>query len=541
MSGAGIYKKKVYGSTGGGGGTPTGAPNRFAIFNSGGLLDASANYQFDANNKGQNFSFNVIPNNVGGYNLHTDNIFVIPLQNSPNDGYNFINHQINIDPDNTGFDIGTNGSFGSIFNIGYNHQGSSDIGNASYFNTYSSFGNGTDPFSMKGIQYWLGFGNIAANVTINDSIQGFGIQMSVDAAATMNGYFNGFYDNMDFNCSVNGYTSFTANPQIAEVRNNTNVVAFNANAQIDLFTGNASYFGFALSSQLNFAGSASGGASGVSINPLITNFGAGNYYNGIYSSTANITGAGTNKYAGYFEGDVNITGNLTFGGALSIGQLNAYGVLSPVIDGGGNPTGVHGLISQVDIPANATTANADTIGVNTAMLLTVGANSAITLGGLGLFAALGLPAVVETHTGSILPALQGALFALSLSGTSTGGTINQVAAGAFLAIPNGITTVDRFYGVHSYQPFGTVGTDNWGVYQQHSEKNYFEGSVIVGSSDTPDASAAIEIASITKGFLNARMTTTERNAITATNGLQIYNTTTDKLQVYAAGAWVDLH
>ena len=41
--------------------------------------------------------------------------------------------------------------------------------------------------------------------------------------------------------------------------------------------------------------------------------------------------------------------------------------------------------------------------------------------------------------------------------------------------------------------------------------------------------------------MNARMTTTERNALTAVNGMQIYNSTTDKLQVYAAGSWVDLH
>ena len=36
-------------------------------------------------------------------------------------------------------------------------------------------------------------------------------------------------------------------------------------------------------------------------------------------------------------------------------------------------------------------------------------------------------------------------------------------------------------------------------------------------------------------------TTTARNALSVNNGSVIYNTTTDKLQVYAAGAWVDLH
>lgn len=484
----------------------------------------------------------VVPNNVMGNTQYSYlNPQVRALQNSPDESLTFFQRRVAIDPDATGFTLGTNGTFGHIFDIGFNHSGTSDTGNATYFNTYSQLGNGTDPISMKGLQFWLGFGNINAGVTIEDSIQGFGIQMAVDAAAVMDGYFNGFYDNMDFNCSVGGYNSFSANPQIAEVRNNTNVVGFNANPTIDLFTGNGSYIAYAMSGNYNMSGSTTGSVQGMSLNPTVTNFGASHSYNGIYSSTQGITGAGTNKYAGYFDGDVNITGSLTFGGALSIGQLNAFGVLNPVVNGGGNPTSIHGLVTQVDIPANAVTANADTIGVNTAMLLTVGANSAVTLGALGVFAALGLPAVVETHTGSVLPKLQGALFALSLSGTSTGGTITEVSAGAFLAVPNGITTIDRFYGVHSFQPFGVVGTDNWGVYSEDSEKNYFEGSVIVGTSDTPDVSAAIEIASTTKGFMNARMTTTERNAITASNGLQIYNTTTDKFQGYAAGAWVDLH
>lgn len=36
-------------------------------------------------------------------------------------------------------------------------------------------------------------------------------------------------------------------------------------------------------------------------------------------------------------------------------------------------------------------------------------------------------------------------------------------------------------------------------------------------------------------------TTTERNALTAVNGMQIYNSTDSKMQAYAGGAWVDLH
>ncbi len=37
------------------------------------------------------------------------------------------------------------------------------------------------------------------------------------------------------------------------------------------------------------------------------------------------------------------------------------------------------------------------------------------------------------------------------------------------------------------------------------------------------------------------LTTTERNALTASNGMVVYNETTNKLQVYAGGSWTDLH
>jgi hypothetical protein len=37
------------------------------------------------------------------------------------------------------------------------------------------------------------------------------------------------------------------------------------------------------------------------------------------------------------------------------------------------------------------------------------------------------------------------------------------------------------------------------------------------------------------------LTTTQRNALTATNGMVVYNSTTSKIEAYAGGAWVQLH
>lgn len=70
------------------------------------------------------------------------------------------------------------------------------------------------------------------------------------------------------------------------------------------------------------------------------------------------------------------------------------------------------------------------------------------------------------------------------------------------------------------------------------DNNYNVG---IGTS-TPDASAALEVSSTTGGLLMPRMTSTERDAISSpADGLMIYNTTTNKFQGRANGAWVDLH
>lgn len=69
------------------------------------------------------------------------------------------------------------------------------------------------------------------------------------------------------------------------------------------------------------------------------------------------------------------------------------------------------------------------------------------------------------------------------------------------------------------------------------------GAIVAGGklstgSGALAASAQLEVASTTKGFLPPRMTTTQRNAIaTPAAGLMIYNTTTGKLNLYNGAAW----
>lgn len=67
-----------------------------------------------------------------------------------------------------------------------------------------------------------------------------------------------------------------------------------------------------------------------------------------------------------------------------------------------------------------------------------------------------------------------------------------------------------------------------------------DGQVGVGT-DAPAASAALEIASATKGLLPPRMTTAQRDAITApVTGLLIFNTTENAYDFYTGTTWIPL-
>ena len=66
------------------------------------------------------------------------------------------------------------------------------------------------------------------------------------------------------------------------------------------------------------------------------------------------------------------------------------------------------------------------------------------------------------------------------------------------------------------------------------------GTMTIGASAAPATSAVLDLTSTTGALLVPRMTTTQRDLLTAANGMIIYNTTTATMQGYVAGAWTNL-
>lgn len=505
-----------------------------------GVVAEMPNTSYDPTSGGLNQNINIEADNGGFLQINNYNLNIEVLQDSPNENYAILNCNVNGDTTSSGFEFGVNNQAIRFLNGNVNHQGTGDIGQFALAQLGASIGNGTDPITSHGFTGVAVFPSFTNNVTITQNMIGFQFSPNGNTSTlidTANCYVNAFSDSLNFpTTEFSSYTSVNLSPTIEGIVNNNGFNSININPTVDTFSGNAGATGIGITG--NFGTFDTGSYKGIDIQP---NIDAVDNAVGLRVDMSNVTG--TNNTAAQFIGDVSITGDLTFSGALSIGQLNAY-YATNMIDGGGNPSTLHGMITAYNGPASTTTANVDAIGVNTAMLITLNTNSVNTSGPFKLGAAsLALPCVVQTHTGSSLDYMNMAAYALNLDGGSTGGTIDRVNGCRVEAIPNGITTVNEFVAFEFDQIFGQVGTDVWGLHIVPTyAENFLGGSLKIGGTDkVTNSSCAIEVESTTKAVRFPNMNTTQRDALTALAGMVVFNTSTSKLQTHDGSNWVDLH
>lgn len=72
-----------------------------------------------------------------------------------------------------------------------------------------------------------------------------------------------------------------------------------------------------------------------------------------------------------------------------------------------------------------------------------------------------------------------------------------------------------------------------------TSSSYMTQSLQIGEGSSAQSNAVLECTSTTKGVLFPRMTTAQKNAISASAGLAVYDTDTNKLSVYNGTSWND--
>lgn len=249
------------------------------------------------------------------------------------------------------------------------------------------------------------------------------------------------------------------------------------------------------------AGTLSNGVGFVSIAPI--NSGGGTYTNwfGFYANAAT---AASNNYGFYsnlaaatgrWNFYANGTANNYFAGNVGIGNTTPLAALE--ISASDNPTlrlseasSTTSFTELTDFSANSTTLTKKTA--------------------IGLSAIYIDPQVTDGTSASYIELFRNV--------NTTGNKRLQFFKG------DGTSTVEHEVrgGAYSYwDASGSFGT-------------------VFGASSI-NASAQLQVDSTTKGFLPPRMTTTQRDAISSpAAGLQIYNTTTAKANVYNGSAWTEL-
>lgn len=116
------------------------------------------------------------------------------------------------------------------------------------------------------------------------------------------------------------------------------------------------------------------------------------------------------------------------------------------------------------------------------------------------------------------------------------------AEGALIDSPSlsGTGTIATLYGVRiKSQKTGTAVTKGYGLYAEGaSDLNVFAGATTIGAAADPTASAALDVNSTTGAFMPPRMTTTQRLALTPSNGMAVYDTTLGQNVYYQNGVWL---
>lgn len=86
--------------------------------------------------------------------------------------------------------------------------------------------------------------------------------------------------------------------------------------------------------------------------------------------------------------------------------------------------------------------------------------------------------------------------------------------------------------------YDSAGTEGVRFDARPNEENFIRGDLGIGTGVGIAASAGLELKKTNRALLISRLTTAQMNALTAVDGMIIYNTTLNAFAFYENGAWV---
>ena len=538
-----------------------GTANTITGFDGSGNLFSIPGFNIDTTSGGLNQGIVYNPDDLGGtVNSNVFSFSLDPLQDSPDDNYVNQGFSLYVNPSATAFDIGSNGEAANNLNLFIQVRGTGDVGFLNQIKFGADIGSGTDAFTMTGINTAVGYLNINDLVTINGSVNGYTFNPVISSGAIRGGSYNlnAFADYSDININVNSHTSFASNPNLVGVLANNGVTLYQASPQIDNLITNASvtyYGGYGAVTTMG----ASAYVKGYDFSPNIAT--SHGFVNGM-SINPNING-----------GDANYTGIQIGMGGSATGLQSIKGIqiqlgTVPTTD----PQGPVSLETDARIQANSTTtlrsAQTFQIGTRIANLFDVPSGSPVTgtdslnvniagdlwakddvadgiTGGLVGVTQVGFISSIIAASGVTVDTVNVFLAAGSIpappSGTD-GGTIANLSMirTAPLLPSGGVLNITNIKAFNISGDFVSSATDAWGLWVEDSAlDNYFGGQIAIGTSSqkVTNSSIAFEIGGTTKALRLPVLTTTQKNALTALEGMVVFDTTTNLLEFYDGSTW----
>lgn len=439
------------------------------------------------------------------------------------------------------------------------------------------------------VQFLNGYGsnwNLHAGANVTNGVNAFTDSLNQASGSTTHGVVSfAAFCNFDLGSTLaNGYTGVTINPVINGDMSGNGYNGFNSNPQ---YSGTMNYSnGFGVFQNFNSGSNVVNGVSAFNDNTNVQSGASVNFYTSMGLFPNIQSGSTLNDFQG-----ININPQIVpnVSGSIQMLQINGFGGSTTP-----NLTGINVNLSQlnstslkqgltindgaIQVQANYDTsilpASPGFIGINSiGGLFHVAAGSPVT-NTLAFANTVGMSTVFEddygpdpfvgnlcfanvNHTSQLIvtntktiTAYNQMLLAVSLpSGSSLsppitdGGTITEAFS---LRMPGflpqgGSLSITNMYQIYMDAIGGSsAATNAWGLYiADPALQNYFKSSIAIDTTSTKvsNGSVGLEIGSTTKALRLSNLTSTERDALTALAGMEIFNTTSNQVEFYNGSSW----